>query len=84
MTHHTERLVSTPVLGIRDVGQRAGHYFVLAFDFFPKFQKKIMCLLIFCFFLKFKISLQRCAMNTIKYKAQLLGPDTINKCFNSI
>ena len=40
MTHHTERLVSTPVLRVRDVGQRAGHYFVLAFDFFPRFQKK--------------------------------------------
>lgn len=84
MTYHTERLVSTPVLRVRDVGQRAGHYFVLAFDFFPRFQKKIMCLLIFWVYLKFKISLQRCAMNIIKYRAQLLGPDTINKCFNSI
>lgn len=51
MTHHTERLVSTAVLGVRDVGQRAGHYFVLAFDFFPRLKLKIyMFLLIFCFF----------------------------------
>ena len=78
MTHHTERFVSTSVLGVRDVGQRAGHYFVLAFDFFPRLKK--MFLLILCFFFKFKISLQRCAMNIIKYRAQLLGPDTINKC----
>ena len=54
MTHHTERLVSTPVLGIRDVGQRAGHYFVLAFDFFSRFKKNYVFTYFFFFLIQHK------------------------------
>lgn len=31
-TYHAESFVSTPILWVRDIGQRTGHYLVLAFN----------------------------------------------------